>query len=481
MMNSRGTDSGDAISVEHPGANSGGGFGGKCKESTRSSARAQDRRAGRSLTIDMLRGIAILMVLGRHYVVAPGNTGVLQPFAVTWTTIGWAGVDLFFVLSGFLVSGLIFAEYRQHGRVDIRRFVIRRGFKIWPPYLVYIVVVAAWLIWQSDAAIASIWTELWPNVFHVQNYFHTPRLHTWSLAVEEHFYLAVAFAFYWLLSRSTPESRRGKVTTNNQSTPTVLPGLPIFIVSCVVGLAALRHVVYLREGPANLNLYATHLRFDGLLIGTLLAYWTHFRPARLVSVQRHPLTAMLIGVLFAAPALALSPEASAWTAGVGLTGLYVGFALLMMGWLNVANIHPAWRRLFRTGPAALLGQVGFYSYSIYLWHVDLAQTPIKKLVEVAGLSDVSPAIVWPITTTIYVIIAVTFGGVLARWLEIPSLALRDRLFPSTSKPLISNSGAPPMLANGLVIPAGGRLTVPTQAGSVGLSTALYGESRRRSS
>jgi peptidoglycan/LPS O-acetylase OafA/YrhL len=405
----------------------------------------------------------------------------LQPFAIAWTTIGWAGVDLFFVLSGFLVSGLIFAEYRQHGRVDIRRFVIRRAFKIWPPYLVYIAVVAAWLAWQSDVVIAFIWTELWPNVFHVQNYFHTPRLHTWSLAVEEHFYLAVAVAFYWLLSRNSRGGRRRKLAKHIQATPTVLPALPIFIVSCVVGLAALRHAAYLPEGPTNLNLYATHLRFDGLLVGTLLAYWTHFRPATLVPVQRRPLTAMLIGILFAAPTLALSPEASAWTAGIGLTGLYVGFALVMVGWLNVANIHPVWRRLFRTGPASVLGQVGFYSYSIYLWHVDLAQTPIKKLVEVVGFSDVSPAMVWPIMTTIYVIVAVAFGGLLARWFEIPSLAVRDRLFPSSSKPLISNSGAPPVLANDLVIPAGGGVAVSTEAGSVGLSTALYDESRRRGS
>src|SRR5215207_5072390 len=73
------------------------------------------RHRGRSLPMDMLRGIAILLVLGRHYVVLPENLGALQPLAGAWTAIGWAGVDLFFVLSGFLVSGLIFAEYRQRG------------------------------------------------------------------------------------------------------------------------------------------------------------------------------------------------------------------------------------------------------------------------------------------------------------------------------------------------------------------------------
>jgi peptidoglycan/LPS O-acetylase OafA/YrhL len=379
-------------------------------------------QSGRSLPMDMLRGIAILLVLGRHYVVAPENVGVIQPFASAWTTIGWAGVDLFFVLSGFLVSGLIFAEYRQRTKVDIRRFVIRRGFKIWPPYLVYIAIVAVWLSWlRSQGSAPAVWSELWPNVFHVQNYFHTPRVHTWSLAVEEHFYLAVALVFYWVLGRA--------------NAAVMLRRLPTFVITCLVGVAAMRHIAFLREGAENLNLYATHLRIDGLLIGTLLAYWTQFEPAKLAPLQQRPLTLMMVGALLAAPTLILSPEASQWTAGVGLTGVYVGFALFMLGWLNVANVHASWRRGFGRMPAAVLGQIGFYSYSIYLWHVDLAQSPIKKLAEAVTAADISPALVWAFATTVYVIVAVLTGVLLARLLEIPSLALRDRLFPSVVKPV----------------------------------------------
>jgi peptidoglycan/LPS O-acetylase OafA/YrhL len=392
-------------------------------------------RPGRSLAIDMLRGIAILMVLGRHYVVSPDNSGVLRPLANAWTTIGWAGVDLFFVLSGFLVSGLIFAEYRNQGKVDLRRFVIRRGFKIWPPYLMYIAAVAAWLAWQSYPQLASVWSELWPNVFHVQNYFHTPRLHTWSLAVEEHFYLAVALVFYWLLRPAASDPGKHNLPTGVVALPAVLRRLPVFIVSCVAGLAALRHAGYVQEGPAELNLYATHLRFDGLLIGTLLAYWTHFKPARLLPVQRHPLAAMCGGIILAAPALIFSPEANAWTAGIGLAGMYVGFSLFMIGWLHVGLVHSGWRRLFASRPAAILGLVGFYSYSIYLWHVDLAQTPIKKLLNAAEFTEASPTVVWPIATILYVVAACVIGALLARCLEMPSLALRDRLFPSTVKPV----------------------------------------------
>ena len=415
-------------------------------------------RSGRSLPMDMLRGIAILLVLGRHYVVAPNDIGLLQPFGATWTTIGWAGVDLFFVLSGFLVSGLIFAEYRNCGRVEMRRFVIRRGFKIWPPYVVYIAVVAAWLAWQNHpGGLAGVWSELWPNVFHVQNYFHTPRLHTWSLAVEEHFYLAAALGFYWVLSRGQRRRTRRDSPAGTFDAPLALRGLPVLIVGCIAGLAALRHMSFEHEGT-RLNLYATHLRFDGLLIGTLLAYWTHFSPGALAPLQRHPQTLMLLGVLLAAPTLALSPEASAWTAGVGLTGVYIGFALLMLGWLNVANVYRGWGRLFASRPAALLGQVGFYSYSIYLWHVDLAQTPIRKMMEFVGPWNVSPALVWLVATAAYVVLAVVLGAVLSRWLEIPSLALRDRLFPSGVRPLAPPASGPqvasvPLVPDVIPVPA----------------------------
>jgi len=72
--------------------------------------------------LDFLRGIAILLVLFRHN---PLGNNIFYHF-------GWLGVDLFFVLSGFLVSGLLFTEYKKRGEVRIKRFLIRRGFKIYP-------------------------------------------------------------------------------------------------------------------------------------------------------------------------------------------------------------------------------------------------------------------------------------------------------------------------------------------------------------
>lgn len=83
----------------------------------------------RNTGLDLLRLVAILLVLGRHLL--PGYEN--NTFLSIWRTGGWVGVDLFFVLSGFLVSGLLFEEYKKRGSLDLKRFLIRRGFKIYPP------------------------------------------------------------------------------------------------------------------------------------------------------------------------------------------------------------------------------------------------------------------------------------------------------------------------------------------------------------
>src|SRR5204863_7752623 len=91
----------------------------------------------RLVQLDLLRCLAIVLVLGRHMVPCPSHTNAwLGRLTSIWQRGGWIGVDLFFVLSGFLVSGLLFREYQRHGSVDVVRFLIRRGFKIYPGFWV---------------------------------------------------------------------------------------------------------------------------------------------------------------------------------------------------------------------------------------------------------------------------------------------------------------------------------------------------------
>src|SRR5882672_3141516 len=128
---------------------------------------------GRLVQLDVLRAIAVLLVFCRHGIIPPAS-GRLEPLAQSLHRLGWTGVDLFFVLSGFLVGGLLFSELKNSGKLDAPRFLIRRGFKIWPSYFAYLLFLLVVLRRDTDA----LWLWVY-NLVHVQNYFGTPRPHTW--------------------------------------------------------------------------------------------------------------------------------------------------------------------------------------------------------------------------------------------------------------------------------------------------------------
>ena len=144
---------------------------------------ADENRRGRLPQLDVLRGIAILLVLLAHQPI---------PKASQLAHFGLTGVDLFFVLSGYLIGGILLAERYSRGRVGVKRFYFRRAVRIWPPYYACLALTLA------VAAAAGLPARLaLPYIAHVQNYYETlPGLaqHFWSLAVEEHFYLLLPLA-----------------------------------------------------------------------------------------------------------------------------------------------------------------------------------------------------------------------------------------------------------------------------------------------
>ena len=96
----------------------------------------------RMIGLDLLRLLAIFMVMGRHSELCPADTPLKSAWD-SWHRNGWVGVELFFVLSGFLVSGLLFAEYKKHGDISVKRFYVRRGLKIYPAF--YFLIAFAYL------------------------------------------------------------------------------------------------------------------------------------------------------------------------------------------------------------------------------------------------------------------------------------------------------------------------------------------------
>ncbi len=365
--------------------------------------RAKPRLAG----LDLLRLLAVFLVLGRHLRRFPeGWPGAWDTVLATWCRGGWVGVDLFFVLSGFLVSGLLFAEYRSRGQISLVRFYTRRGWKIYPPFFVLTAVTIGVTLWRGQPLPPRAFLA---DLFFLQSYQPGFWGHSWSLAVEEHFYLLLPLLLLLILKL-------------NRASATPLRPI-LFLAGCVAACTFLLRMLHWWMWPAYTPLthhFATHLRFDSLLFGVAISYLYHFHTARFVEVftpwRRHLAAG---GVLLLTPAFVLPVETTPLIFTAGFTLFYVGSGMLLVG---VLLCEPP-RNRFALWAAAL----GTYSYSIYLWHPAVIYWGIPVLERILGTS-----LGFGVREAIYLCGSLAVGVMMAKLVEVPALRLRDRWFPSRS-------------------------------------------------
>jgi peptidoglycan/LPS O-acetylase OafA/YrhL len=357
----------------------------------------------RNLGLDILRFSAVLLVLGQHL---NGDYLVEVPrwalgFFTFWRHGGGVGVTLFFVLSGFLISGLLFDEFRRTGTVDTRRFLIRRGFKLYPPLWALI----GFAVLLNAVRQSQPWPAFLPKVLaellFVQNYFPGLIGHTWTLAVEEHFYIAFAALTAWLCA---------------QARPNAFHSIPIVWAAVAIACALLRLLTVASSvEPAWSNFRVTHLCVDALMFGVLLSYLCRFRQLDF-TLQKVPTVALLAaGGLGICQAFTDQPPTFA-TAAFAPTLTYAGCGLALL----------AARRLESASSRALgfLGFLGSTSYSTYLWHGWMNILAARGFTKVFGFSNT-----W-VYLLIYLAGSFVLGIVMHRIVELPVMALRDRLFPS---------------------------------------------------
>jgi len=346
----------------------------------------------RRLDLDVVRGTAILLALGWHFGRTPSGNPVLDGLQLPGHLFGWAGVDLFFVLSGFLMGQLVLRERARTGTFDGRRFTVRRVLKLWPVLYVFLAVHAI----VGDEPLSSY---LWQNALHVQNYAGTSLKHLWSLAVEEHFYLALAVLFP-LFAR-----RRGSVKV-----------LVAALVGVLVTAVALRYVGTV-AGVSDTRLqWRTQFRIDSLAAGLLLAVARVHAPAMFARLARQRLLwAVVLGE--GVRLLVHVGKDDALGATLGFTIAYATAAAFLLLLHDAAWVT---RLRWLTGPVAALGR---YSYGIYIWHIFAADLALGWL----GMEYASGT---PLAQAVKYGAAIAVGITATVLLERPALRLRDRLVPA---------------------------------------------------
>jgi peptidoglycan/LPS O-acetylase OafA/YrhL len=314
---------------------------------------------------------------------------------------------------------LLFSEYKKHHSINFKRFLIRRGLKIYPAFYVFLGFTFAYeLVFHRLSSLGQYLSEL----FYVQNYGTAIWGHTWSLAVEEHFYILLPLFFLFLVRYSS-----------NRADPfRVMPWA--FLVVAATCLA-LRVASVMRVPEANFQEWAlhasaygtTHKRLDSLFFGVLLGYLHHFRPQFFETLFRPAWSRMALA-LSACALLSTGlffPLETRYMLTIGFAVLYLGFGIILMLSLYVHGVLPS----FLAKPAEQIGKAfayaGMYSYSIYLWHYGVRTVGVFSVYHFLHIR------MSPLASTIfYLTVSIPLGILMSRLVEYPVLRFRDRIFPS---------------------------------------------------
>jgi peptidoglycan/LPS O-acetylase OafA/YrhL len=302
--------------------------------------------------LDGLRGLAILAVMCAH-APAPAARGVLKQIVRLGFTHGWAGVDLFFVLSGLLITGILL-DSRECTNYFVS-FYSRRALRIFPLY--YSFLLLAWLVFP--AAVSSDWLPLksdwwlyptylmnwqvlWKDVWHANIVGHF-----WSLAVEEQFY------FLWPLVVLT-----------------LRPRYLLWSLVCLeIVMAAGRAWWVAQYGVSTFLWAATITRMDGLLFGAACAVAVReFRFPRWVVVAMPWFSACCLAVFLAAVRYLGPGRDEEFSLSVGLVLLAGAFATIAVYAVLADSDRTRVQNWLRWKP---LTQVGKYAYGMYVFHVPL--------------------------------------------------------------------------------------------------------------
>lgn len=372
--------------------------------------------------LDTLRSLAILGVIVFH-IQGYGDPGLLPDWLVPVAQFGWMGVDLFFVLSGFLIGSQLLKPYRKGERTSIRHFYRNRFYRILPAYFTVLALYLLIPAWREELRLAPLWEFFTFTLNLFINYPYAAAFsHAWSLCVEEHFYLVLPVIVVVMMRK--PSLRK-----------TVMLITALGLLGIAVRVFILFH--YLRPmsqagQPAGL-FYLTHIYYptyshlDGLIAGVCLALVKTYRPRWWEALARRGHAATLVGIAFVALAVWLSVDRFASFTGRGAWGTVFAYPVLALGFaLLTASAISANGLLSRVRmPSAEL--IATLAYSLYLTQKEMIHLTDAWF---PGLANYGR---WAWLAA-YAVCCLAAAGALYVCVERPFLKLRDRRSTVESAP-----------------------------------------------
>ncbi|MCC2958435.1 acyltransferase [Massilia sp. IC2-477] len=360
-----------------------------------------ESKPARLAGLDTLRALAIALVLMSHY---HGFVSQAPTFGFIGS-IGWAGVDLFFVLSGYLIGNQLLAPAARGESLDLKAFFAKRLLRTLPNYYA---VLAVYLLLPDSPIAGKDMAPVWRYLTFTQNFglnYGETFTHSWSLCIEEQFYLVLPLAVLALVGSSRS------------------PRLLWCALLAAVGAGMMARGMAFMDGKdvfAAPVYYSSFCRFDELLPGVAIAMLKNFHPAAFARILRHGNALLAAGLALAAAVLygVMNEAPNAFMASTfGFSLVAASFALLTCAALSPGSLL---YRLRIPGAASL----ALWSYAVYLVHKPVFMALRPELLE----RGIDPGA--PLTIAAVMGAGVLGGWVLYRVVETPFMRLRERWYPA---------------------------------------------------
>ncbi|MHC4261835.1 MAG: acyltransferase family protein [Planctomycetota bacterium] len=340
-------------------------------------------------SLDGLRCVAILSVIWHH-------TG--QPFEGTWAARGFLGVDLFFVLSGFLIVTLLLRERDRSGAISLKKFYLRRTLRIFPAYYMVLALTGALFFLLGSKSLEVYLSDLPYLATYTSNWIHVevPNLGVmWSLATEEQFYL-----LWPLIEVLVPRRAIG------------------WVLALAIGVNqavnfGLTDELWRQTFGTEPDVYILQTTFTPILLGVGLAHALHGRGG-------FALVWRLIGARWASVALAAATMASIALSPDDISGpsrLVTQILMTLLIGSVVVREDTALRPLLTLRPVVYLGTI---SYGLYLLHMFGVSTALSLGERIPALDNFLARI------TITTAVATVLATLSFRYFETPFLKLKER-------------------------------------------------------